>query len=98
MAGGRRGDNRRVVDDGGPDPYRIRYGGPLGSSRSVVVILSLTGFVSLYLRAGRRWLAWAICALRTFSLALNFLVGQNLNYLEINGHGDHIYRRISHSR
>ena len=50
-----------------------------------VVILSLTGFVLLYLQAGRRWLAWAICALRTFSLALNFLVGQNLNYLEING-------------
>ena len=50
-----------------------------------VVILSLTGFVLLYLRAGRRWLAWTICALRTFSLALNFLVGQNLNYLEITG-------------
>ncbi len=50
-----------------------------------VVILSLTGFVSLYLRAGRRWLAWTICALRTFSLVLNFLVGQNLNYLQING-------------
>ena len=48
-----------------------------------VVILSLTGFVLLYLHAGRRWLAWTICALRTFSLALNFLVGQNLNYLEI---------------
>ncbi len=50
-----------------------------------VVILSLTGFVLLYLRAGRRWLAWTICALRTFSLVLNFLVGQNLNYLEITG-------------
>ena len=41
-----------------------------------VVIWSLTGFVLLYPRAGRRWLAWTICALRTFSLALNFLVGQ----------------------
>ena len=50
-----------------------------------VVILSLTGFVLLYLRAGRRWLAWTICILRTFSLALNFLVGQNLNYREITG-------------
>ncbi len=50
-----------------------------------MVILSLTGFVLLYLRAGRRWLAWTICGLRTFSLALNFLVGQNLNYLEITG-------------
>jgi two-component system, LuxR family, sensor kinase FixL len=50
-----------------------------------VFILSVTGFVPLYLRAGRLWLAWTVCALRTFSLALNFLVGQNLNYLEING-------------
>jgi two-component system, LuxR family, sensor kinase FixL len=50
-----------------------------------VVLLSLTGFVMLYLRAGRRWLAWTFCGLRTFSLALNFLVGQNLNYLEITG-------------
>jgi len=48
-----------------------------------VVFLSLTGFVLFYLRAGRKWLAWTICALRTLSLALNFLVGQNLNYLEI---------------
>ena len=48
-----------------------------------VVTLSLTGFVLLYLHAGRRWLAWTVCVLRTFSLALNFLVGQNLNYLEI---------------
>jgi two-component system, LuxR family, sensor kinase FixL len=48
-----------------------------------VVFLSLAGFVLLYLRAGRIWLAWTVCALRTFSLALNFLVGQNLNYLEI---------------
>lgn len=48
-----------------------------------VEVLSLTGFVLLYLRAGRPWVAWTICALRTFSLVLNFLVGQNLNYLEI---------------
>ena len=48
-----------------------------------VVFLSLTGFVLFSLRAGRIWLAWTICALRTFSLILNFLVGQNLNYLEI---------------
>ncbi len=48
-----------------------------------VIFLSLTGFVLLCLRAGRRRLAWTICVLRTFTLALNFLVGQNLNYLEI---------------
>ena len=48
-----------------------------------VVIVALVGFVLVYLRAGRRWLAWTVCALRTFSLLLNFLVGQNLNYREI---------------
>jgi signal transduction histidine kinase len=48
-----------------------------------VIFVSLTGFVLFYLRAGRPWLAWTICALRTFTLVLNFLVGQNLNYLEI---------------
>lgn len=48
-----------------------------------VVIVSMIGFVQLHLRAGRTWLAWTIYALRTFSLLLNFLVGQNLNYREI---------------
>jgi signal transduction histidine kinase len=47
------------------------------------VLLSLTGFVLFSLRAGRLWLAATICGLRTFSLVLNFVVGQNLNYLEI---------------
>lgn len=45
--------------------------------------LIVIGFVHFHLRAGRRWLALTICALRTLSLTLNFLVGQNLNYLEI---------------
>ncbi len=39
-----------------------------------VVIVSLIGFVLLYMRAGRLWLAWTVCALRAFSL-LNFLTG-----------------------
>ena len=50
-----------------------------------VIILSLVGFVRLHLRAGRPWLAWTICALRTLALLLNFLVGQNLNYREVTG-------------
>ena len=50
-----------------------------------VIILSLIGFVLLYMRAGRPWLAWTICCLRTLSLLLNFLVGQNLNYREVTG-------------
>jgi two-component system, LuxR family, sensor kinase FixL len=45
--------------------------------------VSLVGFVSFYMKAGRPWLAWATCGLRTFVLLPNFLVGQNINYLEI---------------
>jgi len=48
-----------------------------------VIILTLTGYVLVQMRAGRRWLAWTVCALRTFLLPINFLVGQNLNFLEI---------------
>jgi two-component system sensor kinase FixL len=43
----------------------------------------LAGFVYLYLQAGRAWLLWSFIGLRTVLLALNFLTGQNLNYLEI---------------
>ena len=55
-----------------------------------VLIVSLVGFVLLHLQAGRVWLAGVIVALRTFSLLLNFLIGQNLNYLEIT--------RVRHTR
>ena len=48
-----------------------------------VIILSFVGFVRLHLRAGRPWLAWTICIVRTLALLLNFLVGQNLNYREV---------------
>jgi two-component system, LuxR family, sensor kinase FixL len=54
-----------------------------------VVIVPLAGFTRLYLRAGRTWLLWVVCGLRTLSLALNFLTGVNLNYREIAGL-DHI--------
>ena len=50
-----------------------------------VLILSLVGFVRLYLRAGRLWLAWMVCGLRTLSLILNFVCTPNLNYREITG-------------
>ena len=49
------------------------------------VVVSLIFFVHLRLRAGRTWLAWTIVIVRTLSLLLNFLVGQNLNYLEVTG-------------
>ena len=47
------------------------------------MILALIGFVRLYLRAGRPWLAWAVGGLRTLSLVLNFLFTPNLNFREI---------------
>jgi len=50
---------------------------------SLLTIVSLVGFVRFYLDAGRPWLAWLTCGLRALSLLLNFLVGQNLNYLTI---------------
>src|SRR5271165_4647731 len=48
-----------------------------------LVVVPLVGFVRFYLKAGRPWLAWTVWSLRTLALALNFLVGQNLNYREI---------------
>src|SRR5882724_2946228 len=48
-----------------------------------VVVVSVVGFVRLYLRAGRRWLAWAVVGLRTLSLILNFVFSPNINYREI---------------
>jgi PAS domain S-box-containing protein len=50
-----------------------------------VLIVSFVGFVRLYLRAGRLWLAWTICGVRTLSLILNFVFTPNLNYREITG-------------
>jgi two-component system, LuxR family, sensor kinase FixL len=48
-----------------------------------VIILSLAGFVRLYLRAGRTWLLWTVFALRAPSLLLNLFTGQNPNTREI---------------
>jgi len=48
-----------------------------------VILVSVVAFVRLYLRAGRRWLAWAVVGLRTFSLVLNFVFSPNINYREI---------------
>ena len=55
-----------------------------------LVLVALVLFVRLYLRAGRPWLAWSFIGLRTLSLLLNFITGQNLNYREISA-----VRRIS---
>jgi PAS domain S-box-containing protein len=48
-----------------------------------VVILSLAGFVRLYLRAGRTWLLWTVFVLRAPSLLLNLLTGKNHNAVDI---------------
>ena len=48
-----------------------------------LLLVSNVGFVRLYLKSGRIWLAWTACGLRTLALLLNFLSGQNLNYLEV---------------
>jgi len=48
-----------------------------------LLLVSLVWFARLYLKAGRPWLAWTVCGLRTLALLLNFLTGQNLNYREI---------------
>jgi two-component system, LuxR family, sensor kinase FixL len=48
-----------------------------------VLILSLVGFMRLYLEAGRPWLAYATCGMRTLSLILDFVFTPNLNYREI---------------
>ena len=47
------------------------------------LVVSLVVFVRLYLRAGRLWLAWSVCALRTLALILNFVFVPNLSYRQI---------------
>jgi two-component system, LuxR family, sensor kinase FixL len=48
-----------------------------------VLVISFVSFVRLYLHAGRRWLAWSICGLRTLVLILNFVFPPNLNFRHI---------------
>ena len=48
-----------------------------------VLTVSFIIFVRLYLHAGRPWLAWTICGLRTLVLILNFIFTSNLNFRQI---------------
>jgi len=48
-----------------------------------VLIVSFVSFVRLYLHAGRPWLAWSICGLRTLVLILNFVLTPNINFRQI---------------
>ena len=49
----------------------------------LVWLVSLAWFVRIYFGAGRLWLVWCACILRTLSLVPNFLTGTNLNYQRI---------------
>src|SRR6266481_4995381 len=48
-----------------------------------VLVVSLVVFVRLYLRAGRPWLAWSVCGVRTLALILNLIFVPSLSYREI---------------
>ena len=48
-------------------------------------IIPLAVFVRLQFRAGRIWLLWTFCALRTLSLFLDFFTGENLNFRQVTG-------------
>ncbi len=48
-----------------------------------LLVVSLVVFVRLYLRAGRSWLAWSVCGVRTLALILNFILTPGLSYREI---------------
>jgi PAS domain S-box-containing protein len=48
-----------------------------------MLILSFVAFVRLYLRAGRRWLAWSIYGVRTVVLIVNFILTPNINFRAI---------------
>lgn len=50
-----------------------------------IMLVSITWFVWFYFGTGRRWMAMGITILWTLSLIINFLVGDNLTFLEIEG-------------
>jgi signal transduction histidine kinase len=47
------------------------------------LLVSLTWFVAMYLRAGRLWLAWVACGMRAIFVLLNFVGQPSLNFTEI---------------
>lgn len=48
-----------------------------------IAILTIVAIIRTGLRAGRPWLAWTVCGVRTLSLVVNFLCTPNLNFQEI---------------
>lgn len=69
----------------------MRAGSPFAFGRALlwthlpawVIVIGLAFFIRFDFGAGRPWLAWSVCGVRTLSLILNFCVGENLNYLEV---------------
>jgi len=65
-----------------------------------LIFVAIIGFVLVYLRTGRHWLAASVIGLRTVTLVLNFLFDPNINYREITGLrdvsylGDHVAMAI----
>ncbi len=52
-------------------------------------VVSTVGFVHFFFHAGRRWLAYAVCALRVLTLVLDFTTGVNVNFTQMTA-VDHI--------
>ncbi len=50
-----------------------------------LLVVTLTLFLRVNLRAGRPWLMWLVLGTRTATLIANFLTTPNLNYREIRG-------------
>ena len=62
-----------------------RYGAMLWWAQWPVwaLVVCVVWFVQFYLRAGRRWLAWAVVGTRTLTLVLNFFATPNINFSAI---------------
>ncbi|MBV8100421.1 MAG: PAS domain S-box protein [Verrucomicrobia bacterium] len=50
-----------------------------------IAITSIVGFVRLYFKTGRPWLAYSVCGLRLLDLIINFFSVPNANYERITG-------------
>jgi len=48
-----------------------------------VILVSVVWFTRFHLRAGRRWLAWAITVMRVLTVILNILATPNIRFSEI---------------
>jgi two-component system, LuxR family, sensor kinase FixL len=47
------------------------------------LVISIVLFIRVYFQAGRPWLFWSACGVRSLALILNFVLSPNLNFLKI---------------